>query len=297
MHRNNLPVYKKCNTEEARTRLETTGLSIEYFEAFEQKEHDYHTHEFVEILFVLNGRFQHIIEEQHIDESAGGVTILNYNQYHSLKTPNGGVELVNLYWNPSIYPAPEMPAEIGHLLYRLIPQHPALGHHLNRVRHLIIEDHETIVSLLKMLLKEQNSSLNGRSAVMESLFKLILIELCRALPSELRHGPQQADYRVEKVRSYLDLNYRDSVCLADLCTLSGMKPANLCRRFKAHTGMTTGEYLTQNRLGAAIKMLRETEFKIVNISYDCGFTDVSRFNKVFKDTFDCSPSEYRKKGL
>ncbi|QEN08722.1 AraC family transcriptional regulator [Oceanispirochaeta crateris] len=284
---------KKPNLGQTEHRLDRTGLALEYFPAFEQNQHDFHGHDFIEILFVLQGSFRHVTAESSFDESMGGLTIVNDRQYHSLRTPDGPVELMNIYLKPALYPLPVLPEPLASRLYELIPLHPELGNRFNSIRHLKVGDTDKIKSLLMMILEEQNREVAGQEAAIQALFRLFLIELCRAAP--VREDLPASGYsgRIEKVCTYLEKNFTSSIRLDDLCLLSGLNPANLCRRFKEFTGMSTGEYLKQRRLAAAVQRLRMSNDKILTISHDCGFSDISRFNRFFREAFDCTPSAYR----
>jgi AraC-like DNA-binding protein len=293
MHSESLQGIKKPNLRIIEERLEKTGLALEYFKAFEQDQHDYHGHDFIEILFVLNGSFRHVTAGCSYDESAGGLTIVNDRQYHSLRTPDGPVELMNIYLKPALYPLPNLPDSLADRLYDLIPLHPELGNRLNSIRHLNVPDKIKMKNLLMMLVQEQNNGGIGQEAAIQSLFRLLLIELCRAAPVRQLFPSEGYRIRIEKVCTYLEKNYIRPVRLDDLCRISGLNPANLCRRFKEYTGMSTGNFLKQRRLAAAVQKLRTGNDKILTISHDCGFSDISRFNRFFREAFGCTPSAYR----
>jgi AraC family L-rhamnose operon regulatory protein RhaS len=54
-------------------------------------------------------------------------------------------------------------------------------------------------------------------------------------------------------------------------------------------------YLTDLRLGAAIKLLEENpDLPIKNICYECGFSSSDYFATVFSKKYKCAPSEYRR---
>ncbi|NQT60765.1 MAG: helix-turn-helix transcriptional regulator [Bacteroidetes bacterium] len=295
MKRESLQVIKRPNLLSVNERLEQTGLALEYFPAFEQRQHDYHTHEFIEMLFVIEGEFRHITADRTYDETAGGLTILNYRQFHSLRTPSGPVKLMNIYWNPMIFPMQDLPDQLTSRLHELIPLHPMLGHRLNRIQHLNIRNPDQVSFLLQLLLKEQQQERPGYDAVIQSLFRLILIEICRAAPAVHSAELDLSNPRMERVRNYLEKNYAEQIKLSQLCRLSGLHSANLCRQFKAYTGKSTGDYVKQRRLAAALQKLRISNEKILTICHDSGFTDISRFNRYFRNTFACTPSEYRKR--
>lgn len=293
MHGESLQGIKIPNLHIIDERLEKTGLALEYFKAFKQDQHDFHGHDFIEILFVLHGTFRHVTADSSFDESAGGLTIINDRQYHSLRTPDGPVELMNIYLKPPLYPLPDLPEPLSARLYDLIPLHPELGNRLNSIRHLNVRDTGKMESLLMMLYEEQNKGETGQEAAIQSLFRLFLIELCRAAPVKQVFHSEGYRVRIGKVCAYLEKNYVRPVRLDDLCRISGLNPSNLCRRFKEHTGMSTGDFLKQRRLAAAVQRLRTSNDKILSISHDCGFSDISRFNRLFRKAFGCTPSAYR----
>jgi AraC-like DNA-binding protein len=275
-------------------RLQSDGLAFEYFQKFTQQAHDFHTHDFVEILFVFNGTFRHVTADRTYDESAGGITILNYNQFHTMKTPAGPVELMNIYWDLRKYFLPDLPEPLSSRLQDLIPNHPMLGHRLNRVFHLQLDNPEKAGQLLRMLYNEQQHESAGRAAAMDALFRIFLIELCRAATVDTGEAAENFNPRMETIRHHLDVHYAEPIRLGQLCTLSGLREANLCRQFKKYTGLSTGDYLKQRRLAAAMQKLRETNEKVLTICHDCGFSDIANFNRTFRAALGKTPTEYRK---
>ncbi|VGO17723.1 Regulatory protein SoxS [Pontiella desulfatans] len=294
MNRKNLQLTKSPVKANAADQLKKTGLAVEYFPAFEQKTHEFHTHNFVEMLFVINGTFRHVTADRTVDETAGGLTILNYNQFHTLKTPNGPVELMNVYWDLKKQPVPDLPDPLAARLQDLIPIHPMLGHRLNRIRRLHVPDPGRFTQILHLLHREQQASSQGSEAAIETLFRLVLIELCRIAPAGLNPPENEINPRMETVRLYLETHFAEPIRLDTLCELSNLRQANLCRQFKAYTGLSTGNYLKQRRLAAALQKLRTTSDKILTICHDCGFSDISNFNRTFRSAFSTPPSEYRR---
>lgn len=61
-------------------------------------------------------------------------------------------------------------------------------------------------------------------------------------------------------------------------------------------GSTFTQYITEQRLAAAYKALRRrnaSHLPISTIAFDCGFSDISHFNRVFRRHFGCTPSDAR----
>jgi len=68
------------------------------------------------------------------------------------------------------------------------------------------------------------------------------------------------------------------------------------RMFEA-IGSTFTEYLTEQRLLAAHQTLRHSRavrVSVSSIAYDCGFSDISHFNRLFRQRFGCTPTDVRK---
>ncbi|NLG39720.1 MAG: helix-turn-helix transcriptional regulator, partial [Fibrobacter sp.] len=59
-------------------------------------------------------------------------------------------------------------------------------------------------------------------------------------------------------------------------------------------GMTFSSYVNEIRLKEACRLLIETDLQVIEISINIGFGNVSHFNKVFKQTYQKTPLEYRR---
>lgn len=99
--------------------------------------------------------------------------------------------------------------------------------------------------------------------------------------------------RVLKVKNFIAKNYMDEIRLATLADIAGMSPSAFSRFFKLHTGRNLSEYIIEMRLGYASRLLVDTSKSISEICFECGFNNLSNFNRIFKKKKLCSPSEFR----
>ena len=99
--------------------------------------------------------------------------------------------------------------------------------------------------------------------------------------------------RILKVKNFISKNYMDELRLPELASLAGMSSSAFSRFFKLHTGRNISEYIIDLRLGYAARMLVDTAKSISEIGFDCGFNNLSNFNRIFKKKKGCSPSEFR----
>jgi AraC-like DNA-binding protein len=68
------------------------------------------------------------------------------------------------------------------------------------------------------------------------------------------------------------------------------------QRIFGESGSTFTEYVTEQRLAAAHDALHRratAHVPVSTIAYDCGFADVSHFNRVFRQRFGCTPTDVR----
>lgn len=99
--------------------------------------------------------------------------------------------------------------------------------------------------------------------------------------------------RVQKVKQYIDDNYSRSLRLADMADLVGMTPVAFSRFFRQRTGRTLSEYIIDIRLGYAARMLVDSTKNISEICYECGFNNLSNFNRTFKAKRGLTPRDFR----
>ena len=111
--------------------------------------------------------------------------------------------------------------------------------------------------------------------------------------SFVSNRPAVDSRRVLKVQEYIDAHYREEVRLADLADLVGMTPTAFSRFFKLRTGRTLSEYIIDVRIGHAARALVDTAKTIAEICYECGFNNISNFNRIFKRKKGCSPKVFR----
>lgn len=98
----------------------------------------------------------------------------------------------------------------------------------------------------------------------------------------------------ERAVKLIEKNY--CCCDISLMTLSseiGVSPNYLSALLKKKTGKSFVDFLTQQRIEAARKMLRETSMKVREISEACGYSDQHYFSYCFKKYTGVSPNMLR----
>ena len=99
--------------------------------------------------------------------------------------------------------------------------------------------------------------------------------------------------RIQKVQKYISEHYREDIRLNQLSDMVGMTPVSFSRFFRLRTGKTLSDYIIDIRLGFATRLLVDSSRTVAEICYDCGFNNLSNFNRMFKRKKNCSPKEFR----
>ncbi|PQA59242.1 AraC family transcriptional regulator [Siphonobacter curvatus] len=99
--------------------------------------------------------------------------------------------------------------------------------------------------------------------------------------------------RIEKAFEYMRANYDKKITLADVAKVASMPEVSFSRFIKKSTGKTFVDSLNEIRLGHASRMLIDTTQTIAEVSYKCGFNNLSYFNRTFLKKNGCTPREFR----
>lgn len=83
------------------------------------------------------------------------------------------------------------------------------------------------------------------------------------------------------------------ILIEEAAAIAHMSVANFCRYFKNRTQKTYVQFLTEVRIGYACRMLIENKKSIQQIAFDCGFHNISNFNRSFRLLKHQNPMAYR----
>lgn len=141
-------------------------------------------------------------------------------------------------------------------------------------------------------------SMQGFDSVLELMSILHDLSVSRnmRLLSDASFSNAQQSYssrRVEKVMEYLNNNFDKPVLLADAAKLANMTEVSFSRFFKTHTGISFIDSLLEIRLGHASRLLIDTNQPVSEVAYNCGFNNISNFNRLFKKKKGCTPKEFK----
>ena len=171
------------------------------------------------------------------------------------------------------------------LLYRILTETP---------NYFTVEKPDELRKIFISIFECYNSGLDEDEIMMNSLVLKLICAIraeCRNIikGSEIKPGSFKI---IEKAMKFIDANYTEPLTLEDISKHVSLSPIHFHNTFKASTGKTPHEYLTDKRIKRAEKLLVTTEATLSEIAYECGFSSQAYFSAAFKKNTGLTPREY-----
>ena len=247
-----------------------------------------HFHDQYEIYYLLKGERNYFIKDRVYKILPGNLVFINKYELH--KTTDGNSNnhtriLINLrtdYFKQS--------PDIDSLFYRLFSLE-------NNVIEFSNEGRNHIENLFKDIIEESQRMDAFSNLKIQSLIIDLMIFSARngSFISDISVLTDKKVYtKMSDIVKYINENFPQNITLPLLSNRFFISKYHLSRAFKESTGFTFIEYLNSVRIREAQRLLVESDLKIIDISQNIGFGNVSHFGRVFKEITGHSPSQYKK---
>lgn len=132
--------------------------------------------------------------------------------------------------------------------------------------------------------------------LMALLYELSLQSDYRMLATESfsREHIYNDNQRIEHVVNFIHAHYTEPIRLELLAEIAYMSPTAFSHFFRLRTHKSVSDYIIDERIGHAIRLLVDSNKSILEICYASGFQNVSNFNRQFLKRRGCTPGQYRK---
>lgn len=157
------------------------------------------------------------------------------------------------------------------------------------------EPTKTMIGELLLTL-DQKQGFDRMYGFLDILKRLALSEdyhLLDAAGVELIFRPNDQE-RIEAIFNYVKVHYSEAIILEEVAKEVNMTKQSFCRYFKQCTALTFFEFVNKYRISQAVQQLANSADSIGAISFNCGFNNLSTFNKQFKKRIGMAPLNYRK---
>jgi AraC-like DNA-binding protein len=149
---------------------------------------------------------------------------------------------------------------------------------------------------LQQTIYQQQDDLNQLRAQVRAGEEELARALCPpdppAAPGLLVFGADQTDEFLLRVREFVTAHLAESELSVEvLATAMHMSRMNLHRKLKAQTGLSANELIRAVRLQKAAELLL-TDMPVSTVAYTVGIESPAYFSRIFREEFDCTPSDY-----
>ncbi|MBP3950944.1 AraC family transcriptional regulator [Bacillus suaedae] len=267
-------------------------VSAYYFKTWETFQMDYHTHDDLEIMYVIEGKCTVLIRDKLISMKKGDFVLLDANLEHQLVVEqHAPCRMLNIELSfvekQGMFPSIKELASKSKRLSELSTFSQS---------YLVLKDSNEIFHTLKNLVLELDKKEEERDMMVQLHLSQLLIQICRIIIDEkekqIEH--QQTNVYLKKVIEFIHHHYDCDLKMKEIGEAVNLHPGYLHRIFKKHFNMTVMEYLTNLRIEKAKMLLADTDIPIIEISSFVGINSRQYFSLLFKKHTQYSPHQYRK---
>lgn len=286
-----MPVYEK------RYRMNGVPAPIQCIRMKQCKLHskpEMHYHDYIELLFGLNGCANAYIGTEIYPLGAGEMLMVRDNVFHTVDGNGELSEYIVVKFLPSILFAEEQ--SVSEYSYMRLLEQSAFENRIYFDREALSQT--DIPALFFHLMQEWDERQFGyewslRAGVMNIVLQMMrLWQKQNPAISQVTVSGVQGEL-IQETIAYVEAHYADLT--EELCARAlGVSAPYLSRVFKRGVRMTFCTYLNRVRLKAAEKLLVSGEMSMTEIAERVGFSTVSHFIAAFRKEYRVTPGKYRR---
>lgn len=282
------------------------GLPIFVNKAIKQRPPDLqiHTHDFVEIGYVYSGIGVHQILNENIEVSKGDLFLINPNVPHRFLSNSDYADDEFVIYNFDF--SFELIGDANIRINKNIPLdevflYSAFLNKDNSVPYYHVQlqgnNLKEIESIFNKAYYEFVSHKVGYENVLFSYLMVLLVLIYRVLAQD-NDISSSANYKkelIENALQYIDENFADSsISLENLADKYFLNKNYFALLFKETVGCKFTKYIQNKRISYACDLLTTTNYKVIDIMYQCGYHDIKYFIELFRQITGKTPTAFRK---
>ena len=254
-----------------------------------------HSHDYVEIVIVLEGQATHSINRRLYGTAPGDIYVLQGNTVHSFGETTPDFRIANVMYQPSkvCFPFAQLQKMPGY--QALFVMEPAQRLEGDFKSMLTLGD--VALSEALTLFRRMEEELSARRNGFESLLQALLLELVVMLSREYSkssEGGARRMLRMGEAIAWMEANYASHISLPELAKMAALSERQFLRLFRKAFGHPPSEHLLRLRVKAAAEMLKVGSATVSEAAFACGFNDSNYFSRQFKRIMGSPPKRYSK---
>ncbi|CAM1346155.1 AraC family transcriptional regulator [Tenacibaculum crassostreae] len=268
----------------------TQNIGLIYQEDKEQFFYDkFHQHEEIQLCAILEGEGTLVVGDTINKYESGDVLVIGSNLPHVFKSDITSIKesfMISLFFTNDSF------GKDFFALDDFIELNPFFEKSIVGIK--LVENQEEVI---KLFLELQEATSFDRFLGLLKILKIIVHSNIKELANYV-YPKRYTDNEGKRMRNVMDFtmnNFHKNIGLENIAEKANMTPNAFCRYFKQRTNKTYFTFLNELRIENACKLLlSENTVAISEIAYQCGFNNLSNFNRKFKEVKVLSPSAYRK---
>lgn len=277
-------MMQKLSIEEI---IENRMISVEVRRG--QMDSPIHTHDFLEILYVINGNAVHCYKGKRFSIKKGDYYFIDYNSEHRITNKSENFACFTCTFVPefidnALLDCAGFEDVLKNYAVNLLP-YPSVDFYS------FCDENEKVLEILQLMIGEYQSKEPGYlSFIRTYLLQILLLSIRKFHPVCANF-----DKRVTEIMEYVSAHYGENITLKDLCSRYYCSLANISILFKGQTGVSFREYLRETRIKASCRLLTDGNKSIEEVADSVGYSDTRTYRRHFKEFFGVTPLKFRKK--
>lgn len=251
-----------------------------------------HSHEFIELAYVAEGKGFHYIENEIQRTHKGQLHVIPIGVSHVFRpTSTDALKHPLIVYN-CIFTRQLIDSLVPFITDSSITEFLAGLSKESLTYYTLFDADAAIERLFLALYREYTLPINGSSTYLNTLLVQLIVTIYRLKNHKTDIQPSKPT-RFLQMLHYIDQQYAEVITLSHLTDRFQWSERQLQRLFKQHTEMTFKHYLQNVRIQKSCELLRSSQLTISRISELVGYKDMDSFNRLFKRFVGRTPSSYR----
>ena len=251
-----------------------------------------HWHDEIELIYITKGVGSITVDFQQYKVKGPTLVLILPGQLHSIEQlEEYSMEYENIIFHPSMLVSKQIDVTATEFLQPLTARKitvPTVFTPVYPYYKDVIAPIDACDEICKT--KPQGYELFIKSQLYQFFF--ILSNRCRNL-SNTKENRKTLD-KMKIVLKYIENNYMHRITIADVSASIEFSESHFMRYFKETMGTSFVDYLRDYRLTMASRLLTTSDSAILDIAAEVGFDNLSYFNRVFKQRYHMTPSQFRR---
>ena len=255
-----------------------------------------HAHSFFELVYVVAGTGQQVINQHAIGYRAGDLFLLAPNDQHSFDIDNP-TQFFFVRFNPPWVTSDDQHREFVQRLESIL----RLANNIPGNIVTAAPDRALVHTLMDAIIQEHISASQYHHELTRQLVHAVLVVIARNIGVGDGGGPvgpdPNTDDRAAEILQYIQTNIFDpeKLRIEQVGSHFGISETYLGHYFKRHFSESYQQYITRYKFKLIEDRLLHTDKRMNEIADEFGFTDTSHFNRMFKKHAGMNPSAFKKK--